>query len=54
VVARTATHAYLNAAWPYIRERAARRTEALNDDPALDRAVCMQAGQRRSRPARGA
>lgn len=54
VVARTATHAYLNAAWPYIRALAARGTEALNDDPALDRAVCMQAGQRRSRPARGA
>jgi alanine dehydrogenase len=50
VVARTATHAYLNAAWPYIRALAARGHEALSDDPTLARGVCLQDGQRRQRP----
>ncbi len=50
VVARTATHAYLNAAWPYIRALAAHGRHALRDDPTLERGVCILDGQRLARP----
>lgn len=45
VVGRTATHAYLNAAWPYIQQLAAAGTdEAINADPALMRGVVVHDG----------
>lgn len=48
-VARTATHAYLNAAWPYIREVATRGVEsAVADDPALAGAVVTWRGEPRN------
>ncbi len=46
VVARTATHAFLNAAWPYIRAIADQGLEAaLAADPALRRSVVTHAGR---------
>ncbi len=46
VVARTSTHAYLNAAWPFIEELATQGTDAAIDaDPTLRRGVGIQAGQ---------
>jgi alanine dehydrogenase len=46
VVARTATHAYLNAAWPYIQQMAERGTQAAVDsDPALRRGAVVHDGQ---------
>ena len=45
VVARTATHAYLNAAWPYIQTLAAEGVEnAIAKDPALAKGVIIHAG----------
>jgi alanine dehydrogenase len=45
VVARTATHAYLNAAWPYIRRLAGQGTaDALAADPALWRGAAVHDG----------
>jgi len=49
VVARTATHAYLNAAWPYIRALAGQGVDvAAAADPALAAAICLRDGQRRA------
>jgi alanine dehydrogenase len=46
VVARTATHAYLNAAWPYIQKLASEGTQtAIDHDPALMRGVMIHDGQ---------
>ncbi|HLV44091.1 MAG TPA: alanine dehydrogenase [Aggregatilineales bacterium] len=46
VVARTATHAYLNAAWPYIQQLAGLGTpEAVEADPALRRGVVVHDGE---------
>jgi alanine dehydrogenase len=46
VVARTATHAYLNAAWPYIEQLAGEGVEAaVEHHPALRRGVVVQSGQ---------
>lgn len=46
VVARTATHAYLNAAWPYIQMLARDGIQAAIDtDPALRRGVAVHNGQ---------
>lgn len=46
VVARTATHAYLNAAWPYIQQIAALGPEeAIEADPALKRGVVLHGGK---------
>lgn len=46
VVARTSTHAYLNAAWPYILELATHGAgAALEADPALRRGVAVHDGQ---------
>lgn len=46
VVARTATHAYLNAAWPYIQQLANLGTDdAVDADPALMRGVAVHGGQ---------
>lgn len=45
VVARTATHAFNNAAWPFMREVAAHGLDAaLNDMPALRRGVATHQG----------
>lgn len=45
VVARTATHAFNNAAWPFMREVAERVLDAaLNDMPALRRGVATHQG----------
>jgi alanine dehydrogenase len=45
VVARTATHAFNNAAWPFMREVAERGLDAaLNDMPALKRGVATHQG----------
>lgn len=47
-VARTATHAYQNAAWPYIQELAARGPRAaVAENPALARAVNTADGELR-------
>ena len=46
VVARTSTHAYLNAAWPFIQQLANKGTEAaLADDSALRRGVAVHNGR---------
>ncbi|HEC24331.1 MAG TPA: alanine dehydrogenase [Chloroflexi bacterium] len=46
VVARTATNAYLNAAWPYIRRLADEGTQAaIEADPDLRRGVAVHDGQ---------
>ena len=46
IVARTATHAFNNAAWPYMRETADRGIEAaMASLPALHRAVAIHRGQ---------
>jgi alanine dehydrogenase len=46
VVARTATHAFLNAAFPYILEMANKGIEkAIEDNPALERAVNIHSGR---------
>jgi alanine dehydrogenase len=46
VVARTATHAFLNAAWPFIRSVAALGpADAIAADPALRRGVSTQHGK---------
>jgi alanine dehydrogenase len=46
VVARTATHAYLNAAWPYIQALANLGTQsAMEADPALRRGVMVHDSQ---------
>jgi len=46
VVARTSTHAYLNAAWPYIQQIATvGTTDAVQADPALGRGVAVHAGR---------
>lgn len=46
VVARTATHAYLNAAWPYISKLCKMGTQsALDDEPALKRGVAIHNGK---------
>lgn len=46
VVARTATHAYLNAAWPFIKLVAAEGLDAaLDQKPALRRGLVMRDGQ---------
>ena len=45
IVARTATHAYLNAAWPYIQMLAGMGTEAaIEADPALRRGAVLHNG----------
>ncbi len=52
VVARTATHAFLNAAWPFIQKIANQGVrEAIVADPALARGVYMEQGKIRN-PAR--
>jgi alanine dehydrogenase len=46
VVARTATHAYLNAAFPYILEIANKGTEkAIQENAAIEHGVCTQNGE---------
>jgi alanine dehydrogenase len=46
IVARTATHAYLNAAWPYIRLLAGMGVEAaMAQNPALARGVTIHNGR---------
>lgn len=46
VVARTATHAYLNAAWPYIQELVARDIQAaMGRRPALAKGVTVHDGR---------
>lgn len=46
VVARTATHAFLNAAWPYIQEIANFGAEAaIRNNPAIARGVATHAGK---------
>jgi alanine dehydrogenase len=46
VVGRTATHAYLNAAWPYIQKLANEGTQAAIDgDPDLKRGVAIHDGE---------
>lgn len=46
VVARTATHAFLNAAWPFIRQVAALGpADAIEADPALRRGVSTHRGE---------
>ena len=46
VVARTATHAYLNAAWPYIQQLANQGTEAaIEAVPALRHGLAVHRGQ---------
>lgn|SRR5574341_723438 len=46
VVARTATHAYLNAAWPFIQQVADLGIQnAIDSNPALERGVAVHAGQ---------
>jgi alanine dehydrogenase len=46
VVARTSTHAYLNAAWPFIQELANQGAEeAIGADSALQRGVAVHGGQ---------
>ena len=46
VVARTATHAFLNAAWPFIQQIVNQGVrEAIAADLALRRGVYMQAGK---------
>lgn len=46
VVARTATHAYLNAAWPYIQEIAEHGVQtAIDNNPELKRGVAVHNGQ---------
>ena len=48
VVARTATHAFLNAAWPYIQRVASQGVEnALTADPDLERGLVTYQGQLR-------
>jgi alanine dehydrogenase len=48
VVARTATHAFLNAAWPYIQAIANLGVEAaLENNPALARGIATHAGKLR-------
>jgi alanine dehydrogenase len=45
VVARTATNAYLNAAWPYIQQLAAQGAQAAMDaDESLRRGVAVHDG----------
>jgi alanine dehydrogenase len=49
VVARTATHAFLNAAWPYIQEIANTGVSAaLENNPAIERGVATRAGKLRN------
>jgi len=49
VVARTATHAFLNAAWPYIQEIANTGVKAaLENNPAIERGVATHAGEIRN------
>jgi alanine dehydrogenase len=44
-VARTATHAFVNAAMPYILDLANRDIDtAIRETPALERAVCTREG----------
>lgn len=45
IVARTATHAFLNAAWPYIQALANLGPEALAADPALRRGAVTHQGR---------
>jgi alanine dehydrogenase len=46
VVARTATHAYLNAAWPFIYRVVHEGVDfAVANDPALQQGVCVKGGQ---------
>ncbi len=46
VVARTTTHAYLNAAWPFIQQLANQGTQAaIEADPALRRGVLVHEGE---------
>lgn len=48
VVARSATHAFLNAAWPYIRALARQGVDAAAAaDPALARGISIDHGERR-------
>ena len=46
IVARTATHAFLNAAWPYIQALANQGPAAVAADPALRRGLLTHHGQR--------
>ena len=49
VVARTATHAFLNGAWPYIQEIANTGIEAaLQNNPDIERGIATHAGQVRN------
>jgi alanine dehydrogenase len=46
IVARTATHAFNNASWPYMRETADRGLEAaMSSLPALRRGVAIHRGE---------
>ncbi|MCX8062043.1 MAG: hypothetical protein N3D16_05635, partial [Anaerolineales bacterium] len=46
VIARTATYAYVNAAFPYIQEMADKGVErAVQDDPSLEIAVMTHKGR---------
>jgi alanine dehydrogenase len=49
VVARTATHAFLNGAWPYIQEISNLGIEtAIQNNPDLERGIATHAGQLRN------
>jgi len=49
VVARTATHAFLNAAWPYIQEIANAGIEAaIQNNPDIERGIATHAGEIRN------
>lgn len=46
IVARTSTHAFLNAAYPFIQELANKGTEsAINDNPAIEKGVAVFKGE---------